>query len=172
MLVTGQSKDNRPAMKKLLAACAVSTLAACTVSSPAPITPGPVSTAPVASTSDFTARLNTFRASQGRGTVRQSAILTRAAQAHADDMAARGYFSHESPGGPNGNNLVQRAAAAGCALRSGAENIASGQRSEAEVFAGWENSRGHRVNMLGRGYTEYGLGRAGNIWVLKFSSGC
>lgn len=159
-------------MRKLLAACALTTLVACTVTTSAPLAPGPVSNAPVASTSDFTTRLNSFRAGQGRGTVQQNAILTRAAQAHAEDMAARGYFSHDSPGGPNGDTFMQRSAAAGCAIRSGAENIANGQRSEAEVFDSWENSAGHRRNMLGRGYTDYGLGRAGNVWVLKFSSGC
>lgn len=104
--------------------------------------------------------------------MRQNAILTRAAQAHAEDMAARGYFSHQSPGGPNGDNLAERAASAGCAMRAGAENIASGQRSEAEVFVGWQNSPGHRANLLGGNYTDYGLGRSGNVWVMKLSSGC
>ena len=99
-------------------------------------------------------------------------VLTRAAQAHAEDMAARGYFSHQSPGGPNGDDLGDRARAAGCSFRSVAENIAQGQRSEAEVLTGWANSPGHRRNMLNGRMTDYGLGRAGDIWVLKLSSGC
>lgn len=159
-------------MKKLLATCALATLVACGVSSSTPVATGPATTGPVVSNASFTTRLNTFRASQGQGTMRPNAILTRAAQAHAEDMAARGYFSHQSPGGPNGDNLLQRATSAGCNLRSGAENIASGQRSEAEVFEGWQNSPGHRANLLGQGYTDYGLGRAGNVWVMKLSSGC
>lgn len=165
-------------MKKLLCVLACAALTGCIIV-PIPIsTMGPapsvgvVSSAPVTATNDFTAALSAFRASQGRSAIRQNAILTRAAQAHAEDMARRNFFSHASPGGPNGDNLRQRAASAGCAMRSGAENIATGQRSEAEVLDAWANSPGHRSNMLGRSYTDYGLGRAGNIWVLKLSSGC
>ena len=165
-------------MKMLFSAMMLSSLMACVVV-PIPISTmgassnvGPVSTAPVAATNDFTAALSAFRASQGLGPVRQNAILTRAAQAHAEDMAQRNYFSHSSPGGPNGDNLMQRAASAGCAMRAGAENIANGQRSQTEVLTAWEGSSGHRANMLGRRYTEYGLGRSGNIWVLKLSAGC
>ncbi len=101
-----------------------------------------------------------------------NAALTRAAQAHAEDMRARNYFSHRARNGPNGETFGQRAAGAGCTILSGAENIAFGQTSEAEVFTGWQNSSGHRRNMLGRDYTFFGLGRAGDIWVLKLSSGC
>jgi uncharacterized protein YkwD len=116
--------------------------------------------------------LNTFRTEQGVGTMRPSAALTRAAQSHAADMERRGYFSHSSVGGPNGDDLVARALSAGCTMRAGAENIAQGQRSEQQVFAAWQNSRGHRKNLLGASYTEYGLGRVGNTWVMKLSSGC
>lgn len=165
-------------MKHLLALCAVITLTACVVvpvpiavSSP-PATAARAATTPVPSTASFTSMLNNFRASQGRGAVQQSAVLTRAAQAHAEDMVARNYFSHRAPNGPNGVTFMQRSAAAGCAIRAGAENIANGQTSESQVFTSWQNSSGHRRNMLGRSYTQYGLGRAGNIWVLKFSSGC
>lgn len=165
-------------IRKIVSAAIFSSLAGCIIV-PIPLstmgpsaTLGPVSTAPVTATRDFTAALATFRADQGLGGLRQSAILTRAAQAHAEDMARRGYFSHQSPDGPNGDNLMQRAASAGCAMRAGAENIANGQRSEAEVLTAWANSPGHRANLLGRRYTDYGLGRAGNIWVMKLSSGC
>ncbi|KQI72401.1 hypothetical protein AN191_07990 [Loktanella sp. 5RATIMAR09] len=116
--------------------------------------------------------MNAFRARQGLGPLQANPALTRAAQAHARDMARRGYFSHQAPNGPHGRTFVQRARAGGCAMRSGAENIASGQRSQAEVLTTWQNSRGHRRNMLGRNYTQYGLGRAGNIWVLKLAASC
>ncbi len=132
----------------------------------------PVSQAQSPDSSSYTQLVNNFRTNQGAGTVRQSAVLTRAAQAHAEDMERRGYFSHSSVGGPNGNTLMARATSAGCNMRAGAENIAQGQRSEQDVFVAWQNSPGHRANLLGRAYTEYGLGRAGNTWVMKFSSGC
>ncbi|SFS02988.1 CAP domain-containing protein [Yoonia litorea] len=141
-----------------------------------PISPsreiGHVSQAPVRATDDFTRALNAFRAEAGLGSVRQSAVLTRSAQAHADDMRARGYFSHRSPNGPNGATMMARMAASGCDLRFAAENIAMGQRSEAEVLADWAASPGHRRNMLSARMTDYGLGRAGDIWVLNLASGC
>ena len=120
----------------------------------------------------FTTLINNFRSAQGQGALVQDAALTRAAQLHAQDMVARGYFSHEAQNGPNGRTFKQRAVAAGCAMNSGAENIAQGQRTEAEVMNAWANSAGHRRNMLGRSYTRYGLGRAGDNWVLVLSSGC
>lgn len=135
-------------------------------------TMGPSSTMEVRSTNSFTTRLNAFRAENGIAAVRQSTALTRAAQAHAEDMTRRSYFSHRSPGGPNGTGLIDRARSAGCNVQSVSENIASGQQDEAAVLTAWKNSPGHRRNMLGRGMTEYGLGRSGNVWVLMFSNGC
>ena len=121
---------------------------------------------------DFTNTLNDFRASQGLSSMRSNTLLTRAAVAHAADMERRGYFSHRSVGGPNGLDFVARASAAGCTILSGAENIGQGQQSEQEVFIAWRNSPGHRRNLLVRNYTEYGLGRVGDTWVMKLSSGC
>lgn len=159
-------------MKIIVLCCALAFMAACnttTVSQPATIQ---VSSSSLSFGAGFTAELNAFRARQGLGPLQANPALTRAAQAHAEDMAGRGYFSHHAPNGPNGRSFVQRAHAGGCAMRSGAENIASGQRSQAEVLTDWQNSRGHRRNMLGRSYTQYGLGRAGNIWVLKLATSC
>jgi uncharacterized protein YkwD len=126
----------------------------------------------IVSTRSFEADLNSFRATQGKGPVRQNAQLARGAQAHAEDMVRRGYFSHKSPGGPNGANFSERSQAAGCQLRAGAENIANGQLSEAEVLEAWKNSPGHRRNMLVESFMQYGLGRSGNVWVLVFSASC
>lgn len=165
-------------MKALLALVACLLVSGCIAVVPIPIaatataTRAPDTSIPVRATDSFTNRLNAFRASQGAGPVRQSAILTRAAQAHAQDMSDRGYFSHRSRGGPNGETLMARSRAAGCNVRAVAENIAKGQRGEAEVLEDWANSSGHRRNMLNRRMTDYGLGRAGDIWVLKLSSGC
>ena len=159
----------------LLVACGLA-LSACVAVVPVPLTvpvaPGASATAPAQSTASFTTRINGFRAENGFAGLRQNAALTSAAQAHAEDMVARGYFSHSSQGGPNGATLIARARSAGCNARAIAENIAQGQQSEAEILTGWANSPGHRRNMLNRSMTDYGLGRAGDIWVLKLSSGC
>jgi uncharacterized protein YkwD len=159
-------------MKLIFAATTLALFAACTATPPAPTPSTGAATAVAPSDASFTQMLNSFRAAQGQGPVRANPALTRAAQAHAEDMLERNYFSHRAPNGPNGETFGQRAASAGCAIQSGAENIAFGQSSQAEVFTGWQNSSGHRRNMLGPDYTSFGLGQAENIWVLKLSSGC
>lgn len=158
-------------MKKLLAVSMLAALAAC-VAPPAQTPSVQATSAATGVVTGFTAEINAFRASQGQSPMQPNAALTRAAQAHAEDMAQRGYFSHVSEGGPNGRTFQQRARAGGCAMRVGAENIASGQRTETAALAWWANSPGHRRNMLGRNYNLYGLGRSGNIWVLKLAASC
>ncbi|PXW69065.1 hypothetical protein C7964_103579 [Loktanella sp. PT4BL] len=159
-------------MKILALCCALAVMAACNTSSMSQSTTIQVSSSSSSFGAGFAADLNLFRARQGLAPLQANPALTRAAQAHAEDMARRGYFSHQAPNGPNGRSFVQRARAGGCAMRSGAENIASGQRSQAEVLTDWQNSRGHRRNLLGRNYTQYGLGRSGNVWVLKLAASC
>ncbi|WP_141725024.1 CAP domain-containing protein, partial [Streptomyces niveus] len=84
--------------------------------------------------------------------------LTVAAQAHSDDMVARGFYSHTSP---DGRQPWDRAAAAGCSHRGIGENIACGQRSAAEVVRGWMDSPGHRANILKPDFTHIGIGLRG-----------
>lgn len=152
-----------------LAVAAAFALGACQPTPPAATTSAPVSqvAAPAAS-SGIASLLNTQRAAQGRGAISEDPRLSAAAQAHAQDMAANGYFSHT---GLNGSRFTQRAQAAGygCAV---AENIASGQRSEAEVVNVWMNSSGHRRNILLGRASEFGIGRSGTVWVLMMGSGC
>ncbi|WP_425101836.1 CAP domain-containing protein [Tropicibacter sp. S64] len=164
-------------MKALFAAALSLALSACVAV--VPLTPQ--HTAPAQRTvlsvvaqpnTSFTKQINAFRAGQGRGPLRQSAALTRAAQAHAEDMTKRGYFSHVAQGGPNGRTLSARAKSAGCGARALAENIAEGQRDQTTVLNGWAKSPSHRGNMLNPRMTEYGLGHAGKTWVLMLSSGC
>ncbi|MDO6589218.1 CAP domain-containing protein [Loktanella sp. D2R18] len=154
--------------QKLLLACAVASLAACTVS--APTTAASTRSAPVSG--QFHSDLNQFRAANGVAEIHASAMLTAIAQAHAEDMVSRNYFGHASPGGPNGATLSQRMRAGGCRPGAAAENIAQGQQTDASVFAAWRDSAGHRTNMLGNRYIRYGLGRAGNTWVTVFAAGC
>ena len=155
-------------IQKLLLACAVAALAACTVS--APTTAASTRSAPVSG--QFDSDLNQFRAANGVGAIQASAKLNAIAQAHAQDMATRGYFSHDSVGGPNGATMTQRLNAGGCRPAAAAENIAWGQRTDAAVFVAWIESDKHRTNMLGGRYNRYGLGHAGNIWVTVFAAGC
>ena len=122
-----------------------------------------------ATASDFDAGLNAFRRDAGLQQLQPNQALANAAQAHAADMNRGTYFSHVSR---NGATFADRARAAGCDLRAGAENIAQGQRTEAQVLSSWLNSPGHRANMAQPDYALYGLGRSGDYWVLKLSAAC
>lgn len=132
-------------------------------------TPASGNTTDIASSGNFGADLNAFRAAQGRGAVTTNRLLQRAAQAHAEDMVRNDYFAHRSP---SGAGMSDRIAASGYRACAAAENIAQGQKSEAEVFAAWRGSDGHRRNMLGPRYQNYGLGQSGDTWVLLLASGC
>jgi uncharacterized protein YkwD len=84
-------------------------------------------------------------------------------------MAAQNYFSHT---GLDGRSNGTRVRAAGYDYCRSSENIAFGQRSEAEALQGWIGSPGHLANIMMRGTVQYGLGHAGNKWVLVIAAPC
>lgn len=116
---------------------------------------------------------NDERAAAGVPPLARDAALDGIAQMHADDMAERGYFSHDTPEGAGPSD---RAAASGyaCAKAAGAytrtgigENIhyAGGSYLYTEGVAavavgGWMDSPGHRANILDAGYDRLGVGIA------------
>jgi uncharacterized protein YkwD len=115
--------------------------------------------------------LNGARAGSGADSVSYDARLGQAAQGHANDMLANGYFSHT---GLNGSSPGDRIQATGYKARAWGENIAKGQRSEAAVFEAWQNSPGHRANNLNPNFEDFALAKAGTgsqlHWVLVFAS--
>jgi uncharacterized protein YkwD len=113
--------------------------------------------------------LNEARAAQGLGPLRPDSRLAAAAQSHAAWLASGRALSHN---GANGSRPASRAAAAGCRTPYVGENIAKGQRSAQEAFAGWMASPGHRANILNRGFGAYGLGQSGDAWVLVLADAC
>lgn len=109
-------------------------------------------------------QVNDLRRSQNRARLRWSPVLERAAQAHADDMARSGFFSHD---GSDGSDIAARLNRLGYGWCAAAENIAKGQTSVAEVLKAWAGSAGHRRNMLSRDVTEMALARShGDVWVM------
>lgn len=101
-----------------------------------------------------------------------STMLSRAALAHAQDMAAHDHFEHT---GTNGSTPAQRATLAGYQWRNVAENIAAGPATAELVVDGWLNSPGHCANIMGAPYTEMGVAfavndrsRAGIYWAQEF----
>ncbi|MBC9820901.1 CAP domain-containing protein [Terrabacter sp. MAHUQ-38] len=114
------------------------------------------------------ALVNVERARAGCGPVASDPALTRAAQRHSDDMAARGYFSHT---GPDGTTFADRIRAAGYAGDAIAENIAAGQTTAKAVMKSWMGSADHRADILGCTYRDLGVGYAtggtyGTYWTL------
>jgi uncharacterized protein YkwD len=119
----------------------------------------------------FTGLLNGARTGTGANAVSYDARLGQAAQGHANDMLANGYFAHA---GLNGSSAGDRIRATGYNPRTWGENIARGPQSEAAVFEAWQNSSGHRANNLNPNFEDFALARAGSgsqsHWVLVFAS--
>lgn len=117
------------------------------------------------------AAVNAERRKAGRRTLILAPELNAVAQAHACDMARRGYFSHTSPDGRGMMDRARRAGITGyCTM---GENIAKGQADIPSVMGSWMRSSGHRRNILDGDYTAAGFGRApGAHWVQVFAAGC
>lgn len=112
----------------------------------------------------FTMLLNEERSDAGVQAVGLDERLSAASEAHATDMLENGYFDHI---GLNGSTPGDRASAAGYNWGYIGENLAKGQKTEAEVIQDWHESKdGHREVMEDPVYEDFGIGRAGDIWVL------
>ena len=109
------------------------------------------------------------RAQAGTSPVTQNAALQAAAQAHAEDLAARSTLSHT---GSDGSSLSDRIARTGYGACFAAENIARGQPSIEAVMTSWRNSPGHYANMVNASARHYGFARAGDAWVLVLARPC
>ncbi|WP_404783837.1 CAP domain-containing protein [Altericista sp. CCNU0014] len=110
---------------------------------------------------------NQDRARYGLSRLRPNALLSRAAQMHAEDMLRRNYFSHYSPegkaaserfamvGGRGGaaENLLMLKDSSLVGAKIGYDRLAFFQR-------GWMGSPGHRKNLLDRRYGQFGFGIA------------
>ncbi|MFE5935387.1 CAP domain-containing protein [Streptomyces sp. NPDC056470] len=114
--------------------------------------------------------VNAERAKAGCGPLSANATLTRAAQGHSDDMAARDYFDHTNP---DGDGPGERVTAAGYPWSTYGENIAMGQSTPEQVMNSWMNSPGHRANILNCDFKEIGIGvhnEGGPYWTQVFGA--
>ena len=121
---------------------------------------------------------------QQRAYMVEDATLADVAQSRAEDMAARGYFSHTNPDGNGANTLLR---SAGYVLPSNydqsadgnnVESIAAGQTNPKAAFDALVQSPSHRPHILGedpyfREQTCYGIGHVyspgsvyGHYWVV------
>jgi uncharacterized protein YkwD len=104
--------------------------------------------------------INTLRKEHGLAPLRLSASLSSAARQHSSEMAARGYFSHDSANGSSFDRRIARYyPMGGNHFWSVGENLLW---SSPDVDAGaalsmWWNSAEHRKNMLTARWREIGL---------------
>jgi uncharacterized protein YkwD len=85
--------------------------------------------------------------------------LSRAAAAQSQNQASRSWIGHS---GPDGSKAKDRAARAGYRAKIASENVASGQKSFADVMKSWEGSSGHRTNLLRPEVVAIGVAMAKN----------
>ena len=104
--------------------------------------------------------INAYRAQNGLSAYTVNELLTKAAAAHANDMACNKLFVHT---GSNGSTPTTRVAASGYAASSATENVygsyppLSGQGA----VDWWKNDKTdirHNQNLLSATYTEIGVG--------------
>jgi len=100
---------------------------------------------------------NKHRADNGLPGLTLNDQLTQAAQAKAEDMAARDYWSHNTP---EGNPPWIFITNAGYHYQTAGENLAYGFLNSTATVEGWMGSEGHRANILNATYKEVGFGIA------------
>ena len=105
------------------------------------------------------AAVNAFRAKHGRSQVVLDERLSRAAATQSQNQANRSWIGHS---GPDGSKAKDRAARAGYRAKIASENVASGQKSFADVMRSWEGSSGHRTNLLRPEVVAIGVAMAKN----------
>lgn len=100
---------------------------------------------------------NKVRADKSASALSSNAQLQAAAQAKADDMTTRNYWSHQTPDGKDPWYFIVQN---GYAYTKAGENLAYGFDDASQVTNGWLNSPSHRKNMLDNAYKEVGFGIA------------
>ena len=100
---------------------------------------------------------NVQRTQNGSSNLQINSNLSAAAQAKANDMIARNYWSHTTPDGQQPWIFMDNA---GYKYQKAGENLAYGFATSDDTVVGWMNSTTHRDNMLDGAFTEVGFGYA------------
>jgi hypothetical protein len=96
--------------------------------------------------------------------------LQEAAWRHTEHMAKNKVMCHQGCGD---GDPAQRIKATGYKAATWGENVASGQRTAAEVMDDWMHSSGHRANIMKKDFTDIGVayasgGAYGTSWTQVF----
>ncbi len=108
-----------------------------------------------ASAADYASAISAYRRAHGLGAVKPDGRLAAVAQKQAQAMASSGNVSHSA-----GGSFVSRIASL-CTSRA-AENIGAGFLTFPEMLKQWEESRGHRENLLMAGARRVGVASVAN----------
>jgi uncharacterized YkwD family protein/spore coat assembly protein SafA len=106
--------------------------------------------------------VNVERAKAGVPAITQNSEVGRVARIKSEDFVKNNYFSHTSPTYGSPFDMLK---SFGITFTAAGENIASGQKTAADVMNSWMNSSGHKANILNSTYNKIGVG------VAKDSSG-
>ncbi len=104
---------------------------------------------------------NGDRSANSLGGLTISPVLVSAAQAKANDMAAKGYFAHVSPDGKNSWYWFKQA---GYMFIYAGENLAVDFSDSIDVEQAWMNSPTHRANILDGNFTQIGIATAQGVY--------
>jgi uncharacterized protein YkwD len=104
---------------------------------------------------DYASQISAYRRAHGLSAVRADSRLNAAALQQAQAMASSGSISHSAAGSFSSRVAKLRKSRA-------AENIAAGFLSFAETLKQWENSTGHRANLLMPGAKKVGVASVAN----------
>jgi uncharacterized protein YkwD len=108
-------------------------------------------------------QLNAVRADHGLSVLRESPRLAAAATQHSREMAADGYFQHDSVDGTSFSTRISHwYTLAGYRSWTVGENLlwATPTISPAAALGKWMRSPGHRANILDSRWREIGVGAA------------
>lgn len=155
-------------------ALALASMLACACTGSAPPAAHPAET--VASRMED--EVNQVRRQRGLDPVTLDERLTRAAQAHSEDMAYNDFVGHHGSDGTTGH---QRGRAAGYPVRLLGENLQMGLATVDEAVAAWMESPAHRENLLRPQFEDMGIGyvflesdggraRYGHYWTLVLAA--
>ena len=108
-----------------------------------------------ASTADYAGAISAYRRAHGLPPVKLDGKLNAVALKQAQAMASTGSISHNAAG-----SFPSRVASLG--KSRAAENVGAGFLTFAEMLKQWEDSTGHRENLLMRGARRVGVASVDN----------
>jgi len=114
----------------------------------------------------LTSLTNEQRTTNNLPTLKENSLLAQAAQMKANDMATRGYFSHNNPDVTTPWYWLDQV---GYSYKYAGENLAVNFFESENVAQAWMNSPSHRANIVKKEYTEIGIATASGIYEGKNS---